>query len=219
MRTVLFAGPSIIHMDRGLLRGIELAGPVRRGDLGGYAAFDTFVIIDGEFGQCLSVSPKEILALLDKRKLVIGASSMGALRASELADYGMVGVGWVYDQFVRGPVRRDDDVALTYSPIDYSPLTVPMVDIVYWMECLLRNAAVTRVESSRIVKIARRFFFADRTKERLWSAWENEIGTSRLREILCETAGKIPDIKALDATRAISLVAAGDAISLLERQS
>jgi TfuA protein len=44
--------------------------------------FDRFLILDGEFAQNLSVSPKEILRLLDAGKEVVGAASMGALRVS-----------------------------------------------------------------------------------------------------------------------------------------
>ena len=77
----------------------------------------------------MSVSPKEILAVLGSGKTVIGAASMGALRASELDRYGMIGVGWVYDRFRTSAVRNDADVALVYSPFDFKPMTVPMVDL------------------------------------------------------------------------------------------
>ena len=55
---------------------------MRRGDLLECSPGRMVVIIDGEFGQKFSVSPKEILRLLDQRTCVIGASSMGALRAT-----------------------------------------------------------------------------------------------------------------------------------------
>ena len=120
-------------------RGAQLAAvthapPIKRGDLAAVEDYDIFVILDGEFGQNMSVSPKEILAVLERGKTVIGASSMGALRASELDRSGMIGVGWVYDYFRRCAVRRDADVALVYSPFDLKPMTVPMVDLEYWME-------------------------------------------------------------------------------------
>ena len=110
------------------------APPIKRGDLAAAGDHDVFVILDGEFGQNMSVTPKEILAVLERGKTVIGASSMGALRASELDRSGMIGVGWVYDYFRRCAVRRDADVALVYSPFDFKPMTVPMVDLEYWME-------------------------------------------------------------------------------------
>jgi TfuA protein len=82
------------------------------------------------------VSPKEILTALPAGKTVIGASSMGVLRASEMDFCGMIGVGWVYEHFASASIRRDDDVALAYSPIDLSPITIPRIDIEYWTSLL-----------------------------------------------------------------------------------
>jgi hypothetical protein len=169
-----------------------------------YSDYDAFVIIDGEFGQSLSVSPKEILMLLDKGKLVIGASSMGALRASELDIYGMVGLGWVYQRFASAVVRRDDEVAMIYSPVDFAPITVPMVNIEYWMESVGSGDRVSRSERARVIAAARQIFFADRTEERLMDALQESIGSQCLKRILAETNGKVPDIKSVDAEQAVN---------------
>ena len=91
MKTIIFAGPSISHMELAVLTTADLAPPIRRGDIDRFADYEMFVIIDGEFGQSLSVSPKEILSILKTGRIVIGASSMGALRASELDTCGMIG--------------------------------------------------------------------------------------------------------------------------------
>ncbi len=139
MKTIVFSGPSIAEAEVRRLAACTHAPPIKRGDLAAVGDHDVFVILDGEFGQNMSVSPKEILAILDRGKIVIGAASMGALRASELDRSGMVGVGWVYDHFRRCAVRRDADVALVYSPFDYKPMTVPIVDLEYWMEQAVRG--------------------------------------------------------------------------------
>ena len=134
MKTIVFSGPSIAEAEVHRLAACTHAPPIKRGDLDAAGDYDVFVILDGEFGQSMSVSPKEILAVLERGRTVIGASSMGALRASELDRSGMIGVGWVYDYFRKGAVRRDADVALVYAPFDFKPITVPMVDLEYWME-------------------------------------------------------------------------------------
>src|SRR5579859_4129854 len=54
------------------------------------------LLIDGEFHQNLAVWVKEIIYALAHGIRVYGASSMGALRAVEHVDFGMVGVGRVY---------------------------------------------------------------------------------------------------------------------------
>src|SRR3954464_7319313 len=134
MKTIVFSGPSIAEAEVHRLAACTHAPPIKRGDLVTSEDYDVFVILDGEFGQSMSVSPKEILAVLERGKTVIGASSMGALRASELDRAGMIGVGGLYDYFRRSAVRRDADVDLVYSPFGFKPMTVPMVDIEYWME-------------------------------------------------------------------------------------
>src|SRR5258708_31673592 len=84
MKTIVFFGPSIAAAEVGRLAAATHAPPIKRGDLASVDGYELIVLFVGEFGQNRSVSPKEILAVLDGGKTVIGASSMGALRASEL---------------------------------------------------------------------------------------------------------------------------------------
>jgi hypothetical protein len=205
--TVIFAGPSIRNSRLRAITDAHIAGPIKRGDLLRLDKFDKFVIIDGEFVQSLSVSPKEILSLLDQKKIVIGAASMGALRASELDRDGMIGVGWVYRRFARAVIRRDDEVALVYSLIDFSPLTVPLVNVAYWTEHLRERHWISDPERRAILRIARRFHFADRSEERLLQAIKMKFGSHRLATMLGETSGQIPDIKELDAEEAVLFAA------------
>src|ERR1700694_587793 len=166
IKTIVFFGPSIAAAEVHSLAAATDAPPVKRGDLAATDDYDVIVILDGEFGQNRSVSPKEILAVLDKGKTVIGASSMGALRASELDRFGMIGVGWVYDHFRRGAVRRDADVALVYSPFDHKPMTVPMVDLEYWTEQTSAAGLIRNRERAVLFKVARNIFFDARTLAR-----------------------------------------------------
>ena len=203
--TVIFAGPSLGRGELENMTTALLAPPIRRGDLEQFADNDIFVLIDGEFGQNLSVSPKEILALLDRGKVVIGASSMGALRASELDVYGMIGVGWVYERFARAAVRRDDDVALAFSPLDYTALTVPMVNVHYMIELLEERGELRPAEKAAVLRAAQRIFFADRTEVRLRNTLRKLLGSERLDAMLTALGGALPDIKAEDARRAVLL--------------
>ena len=202
--TVIFAGISIARSR--ILERVEASvfGPIKRGDLSHIKGQNIIVLIDGEFGQNLSVSPKEILAAIDKGCCVIGASSMGALRAAELDQFGMRGVGWVYERFAKATVRREDEVALTFNPFSGKSLTIPLVDIIYWIENLLSIGAISKSESRNIEQIGRRIFFADRTRELFLSNLEKYFSFQRLEEILGVTNYHIPDIKALDAEAAIS---------------
>src|SRR3981189_1400669 len=176
MKTIAFFGPSISEAEVRRLAAVTHAPPIKRGDLAAVDDYDVFVILDGEFGQNLSVSPKEILAVLDRGKTVIGAASMGALRASELDRAGMIGVGWVYDFFRRSAVRRDADVALVYAPFDFKPMTVPMVDLEYWMEQASAAGLIGNKERAHLLKAARKIFFADRTPDGLMGALRRAAG-------------------------------------------
>ena len=207
MKTIVFSGPSIAEAEVRQLAACTHAPPIKRGDLAAVDDYDVFVILDGEFGQNMSVSPKEILAILDRGKIVIGAASMGALRASELDRSGMVGVGWVYDHFRRCAVRRDADVALVYSPFDYKPMTVPIVDLEYWMEQASAAGLIGNRERARLLKTARNIFFAERTPDRLMGTLRRAVGGDTLDVLLAFAGGSIPNVKAIDATEAVRLSA------------
>ena len=213
MKAIVFFGPSIAESEVRRLAAVTHAPPIKRGDLAAVEDYDVFVILDGEFGQNMSVSPKEILAVLERGKTVIGAASMGALRASELDRSGMIGVGWVYDYFRRCAVRRDADVALVYSPFDFRPMTVPMVDLEYWMELASAAELIRNKERAVVLKAARNIFFAERTPDRLMDALRRVIGTDTLDSLLACSGGTIPNVKAVDAAEAVRLSA-----SLTERR-
>jgi hypothetical protein len=207
VKTIVFFGPSIAEAEVHNLATATHAPPIKRGDLAAVDDYDVIVILDGEFGQNMSVSPKEILAVLERGKAVIGAASMGALRASELDRSGMIGVGWVYDYFRRCAVRRDADVALVYSPFDFKPITVPMVDLEYWMEQASAAGLIGNKERAVLLKAARNIFFADRTLDRLMGALRRAIGGDTLDSLLAFSGGTIPNVKAVDAAEAVRLSA------------
>jgi hypothetical protein len=206
MKTLVFSGPSITEAEVHRLVTATHAPPIKRGDLAATDDYEVIVILDGEFGQNMSVSPKEILAVLERGKTVIGASSMGALRASELDRCGMIGVGWVYDHFRRSAVRRDADVALVYSPFDFKPMTVPMVDLEYWMEQAATAGLIPERERVLLLKVARKLFFADRTLERLMGALRRADGDHRIEALLALSGGVMPSVKSVDAAEALRLV-------------
>lgn len=207
MKTIVFSGPSIGEVEVQRLAACTHAPPIKRGDLAAVDDYDVFVILDGEFGQNLSVTPKEILAVLGRGKTVIGASSMGALRASELDRSGMIGVGWVYDHFRRCAVRRDADVALVYSQFDFKPITVPMVDLEYWMEQASAAGLIGNKERARLLKLARNIFFVDRTPDRLMAELRRAIDGETLDSLLAFSGGTIPSVKSVDAAEAVRLSA------------
>ena len=121
----IFAGPSLWGQDIDHLPRELWLPPARCGDVVAVVAQHSpkkNLLIDGFFHQVLSVWHKEIVYALLKGIVVIGASSMGALRAAEMHRYGMIGIGKIFQMFRDG--EEDDSlVALTCNPETYEPMT------------------------------------------------------------------------------------------------
>ena len=75
------------------------AGEARRGLRAALDPPRDIGIIDGYFEATPTVWHKEILWAMTQGIHVYGAASIGALRAAELHDFGMVGIGRVYEAF------------------------------------------------------------------------------------------------------------------------
>ena len=173
MKVVVFLGPSLpLAAAREVLDATYLP-PAAQADLVSAVETlrpDVIGLVDGYFGQSLSVWHKEILYALDRGVRVYGASSMGALRAAETAAFGTVGVGSVYEQFASGELTDDDEVAVVHGLEDtgYRNLTVPMVNV----RATLRNAvaagALTADECDRLTALAKAIFYQDRTYPALY---------------------------------------------------
>lgn len=128
---ILFAGPSLAGVHVSSMKGIDQRPPVRQGDV--YLATleqpSAIGIIDGYFEGVPSVWHKEILWAMSQGIAVLGASSMGALRAAELDTFGMIGIGSIYRAYRDGQLEDDDEVALVHGPqeLGYHALSVAMV--------------------------------------------------------------------------------------------
>jgi TfuA protein len=200
---VVYLGPSLPVSTAESILPADYRPPIKRGDLPGH--YDGIVvIIDGEFGQNLSVSPKEILRLIDNGTRVIGAASMGALRAAELHPFGMTGYGWIFEGYRSGRVIADDEVAVTYSEDSLAALTIPLINVRYWLEGLRADGEVDAITARRILARTRRVFYAERTRQRLRKEWEKIIGQPEIERLLAATDGSIADIKASDARLALA---------------
>jgi len=76
-----------------IFRETEYRGPIKRGDAIKALKDSKKVlgIIYGVFHQDVAISPREILELMREGVIVVGGSSIGALRAAELSGLGMIG--------------------------------------------------------------------------------------------------------------------------------
>jgi len=121
-------------------------------------------IIDGLFYSTLSVRHKEILHLIGQGITVSGSSSMGALRASELHEYGMLGIGRVYKYYTNVPYAADDEVAISHLPDPpYTSVTIPMINIRFTLEDLVIQSVLSLEKADMILSELSLLHFSDRT--------------------------------------------------------
>ena len=189
MKAVIFLGPSLpVHEAEEILDATYLP-PARQTDFLTAAVNlrpDAIGLIDGVFLQSLSVWHKEILFALDQGILVYGASSMGALRAAETAEYGMIGVGEIYRQYASGELQDDDEVALAHASADqnYQKASEPMVNIRATLAAAEKAGIVDAAQRARMNAIAKAMYFADRTFAAIFEVAGAECVPPDLREKL-----------------------------------
>ena len=128
--------------------------PIKRGDLNLALKEnpDIIGIIDGVFHQSSAVGHKEILNAIKKGIKVYGASSMGALRASELDVLGMTGIGYVYNQYASGEVDSDDDVAVMLDSDTLEALSEPLINMKYVFTNAVEENIITEDANLKCIK-------------------------------------------------------------------
>ncbi|GGU42997.1 TfuA-like protein [Streptomyces violascens] len=142
----VYVGPTLHHGEPLLSAPrVRVLPPMRHGDLFDPAigTGDTVVLIDGMYHQAAAVRHKEILAVLDRGVRVIGAASIGALRAAELSAFGMTGVGAVFRAYLRGDLDGDDEVAVGQQPDgSWRSLTWPLVNLRHVLAIAARDGVM-----------------------------------------------------------------------------
>lgn len=138
--------------------------PIQRGDLNQALKENPNIIgiIDGVFHQNSAVGHKEILNVMKKGIEVFGASSMGALRASELDTLGMTGIGYVYEQYASGEVDSDDDVAVMLDGDTLEALSEPLINMKYVFTNAMSEGIITSDEKDELLQIAKKTFYPKR---------------------------------------------------------
>jgi hypothetical protein len=140
-------------------------------------------IIDGVFAQNLSISTKEILQILEKDVTVLGASSMGALRAAELHAFGMKGIGKVFALYASGRVDADDEVALIHDE-DGRQLSEPMVNIRFALQEVRVANMISLEEKRYLLRVAKMLYFPERTYRRIYTIARQHLPEARRCSII-----------------------------------
>jgi hypothetical protein len=188
----VFTGPTISAIEAGGELEAVYLPPAAEGDVYRVALKrpQAIGIIDGYFQSTPTVRHKEILWAMSRGIHVFGSASIGALRAAELAAFGMEGVGTIFEFYRDGILDDDDEVAIVHGPpeVGFLPVSEAMVNI----RQTLRKAELVGVISSKLrtalEKMGKELFYPDRSYSvllrRATECGLAEVEVARLRQWL-----------------------------------
>jgi len=188
----IFAGPSLPEALRPHDVHFVFHEPVAQGDV--YRLVQehpvAIAIVDGYFERVPAVWHKEILWALSQGVRVYGAASMGALRAAELRQFGMVGVGKVFEAFRDGSLTDDDEVTLVHGDAcdHFRPVSEALVNMRATLDRLHQETEITQTTKQRLLAYLKELYYPDRN----------------YADLLRWSYGKIPDWEWETLQRSIS---------------
>jgi hypothetical protein len=202
---VVYLGPSLPVREAEQILPAEYLPPAKRGDipLAVRQGARIICLIDGVFFQDCSVGHREILAAIEQKVRVIGSSSMGALRASELDTLGMEGIGEVYRLYKSGDVESDDEVALIFDPESGIALSLPLVNIRHILDLAADQGIIDKKQKELLFKVAQSLYFPERTWDRVRELAYESIPPQVLEKFI-SYAENGPDLKREDAVMALT---------------
>jgi hypothetical protein len=164
-KIIVFLGPSLDQSAAEKILPAIYRPPAKRGDLlsAVHDGATIIALIDGVFHQESAVAHREILTAIKKGVRVVGASSMGALRAAEMDTLGMVGIGEIYRMYKSGELESDDEVALVFDPTSGLALSEPLINIRFTLKRAQEEGIIDSVAHDALLAAARQVFYPQRT--------------------------------------------------------
>src|ERR687893_750154 len=168
-KPIVFLGPSLSREKAKKIFDADYRPPARKGDFLRLATDSDVAemavgFVDGVFLQDYPPTPIEVYHLIKKNGvLLVGAASLGALRAVELEKFGMVGIGKIFQLYKTGKVNADDEVAVTFaSEGDYQLQSEAMIDIRYNLYLAHKKRVINEKAKSMLVRLAKEIYFPHR---------------------------------------------------------
>lgn len=204
MRPVVFLGPSLPLKEAKALLDADYRRPIKRGDLPEISSEVKLIgIIDGVFMGEAAVGHREIIDTLRSGAIIFGGSSMGALRAYELKDYGMKGVGEVFRLFDEGAIEGDDEVALSFNPETLEAISEPLVNMRVNLNHAVEGGVISTEQRDSILSELKAVYFPRRTKEILSDIARKSIGPADFSRLNVFFDNYYKDVKGDDAIEVI----------------
>jgi hypothetical protein len=192
----VFLGPTLPPADAAAVLDATYLPPARQGDV--FRAVRThrpraIGLIDGVFLDVPAVWHREILWALSEGVHVFGAASMGALRAAELAPFGMRGIGTIFTAYQAGhwpgddaPFEDDDEVTVIHAPPEAggAALSDPMVDLRASLDAAEAAGVIDRASRTAVVAAMKSLHFPARSFARLGQAARALLGEAAAARLI-----------------------------------
>jgi hypothetical protein len=213
-KPIIFLGPSMSSEKAKAIFNADYKPPAKKGDLlrlGLSSDISVVGLVDGMFLQDYPPTPIEVYQLVAKKNvIVVGAASLGALRAVELERFGMIGIGKIFDLYRKGKVTADDEVAVTFEEGSYRLQSEAMIDIRFNLFLAEKRGIIDKHARKILTRVAKKFYFPLRNyNEILNYSVENSPEYSNQFELFRSyIASNRISLKELDAIKLIEYVKA-----------
>ena len=171
-RPIVYLGPTLSREEAVKILDADYRDPAKKGDflmLSQDSDEKKHVgFIDGVFLHDYPPPPIEVYHLATRKNIeLIGASSLGALRAVELEKFGMKGIGKIFQLYKNGVINADDEVAVTFVQGSNILQSEAMIDIRFNLFLAYRKWILSKETKKRFTKIAKSTYFPFRNYEDL----------------------------------------------------
>lgn len=167
MRACVFLGPTLSVADARAELDAEYLPPAMAGDVyrAALGAPQVIGIVDGRLHRVPAVWHKEALWAMTRGIHVYGSAGIGALRAAELASFGMTGIGEIFEAYRAGILEDDDEVAVAHGSADtgYHRLSEAMVDIRATLAAAAGNGVIGSSTRSVLEHVAKTLLYTERS--------------------------------------------------------
>jgi TfuA protein len=163
-KPIIFLGPSLSREKAKDILEADYRPPAKKGDLLRLADLTKDItmvgLVDGFFLQDYPPTPIEVYQLATKKNmLLVGAASLGALRAVELEKFGMIGIGKIFELYKTGKIDADDEVAVTFEEGQHTLQSEAMIDIRFNLFIAKRKGIIDERTKREITKVAKNVYF------------------------------------------------------------
>ena len=208
---MIFGKSSLNKINKNILKYFDVRPPIKRNDLNEFFYEKNYtnciLICDGLFGQELSVTIEECYKVLENpNNVLMGSSCIGALRAVDCYQQGMMGIGNVFMGYHLGFYQSDSYVANLYNDEFQEEFIYSYVHIDYIVQYLIKKNNFTFLHYKKIMQEIDFIYWEKRTIEVVFSILKKyflKLESDAVKKIFTD---KDLNPKLLDAEMAVDYI-------------